>query len=808
MQQTVSTRHWRDNVLGIAAILFGISAPLFFLGRAALGIGLGLSLICAVVSADHGDAWRKMRRDVATPIGLLIVATLVVFLISAIFSVVPEKSLGTWAARFSMLAGIWYLMRLIAPKAKWAWDACVYATWILVAYCLIAIVFQPEILSLKAMMEPDFRFDITRRLKPTGSFLIFGAMILVFDGIDRKGFTRFFSIALALGVLPILEVSEGRANVAALMAAACAVGIGGILLIKSRALKFTVLAGVGVFCICVLVWLSFVTSNSGSLRGFEAYLPIWLVDIHRQIIWQFTFSHVFDHPLIGYGINAAPWVPGANDLAGGSTQSVLPGHPHSWFMEIWLEAGILGLVTVVPLSLLIGLTAVKDVRHKGIVAAGLTLMMPAAYWFAGLFNYSFWTSWWFGVVMLTFALAFLRREKMIAKQAGPKRRKNMIVCAEDWSFVSHRIGLGRAALVRGDEVVVACNTGAATEELRREGFRVVDVPIARGGLSPMKSLKTIMALACVIRRENPDVIVNVAIQCVVLSAFAGLLVGARHSVNMVTGLGFLFVSGGAKVRFVRSVVLMVLRWYARCPSLRVIVQNSDDYALMAKLGFNQSRLALIRGSGVDASVFAPSEKTSSQPKTAIFVARMLWSKGLGELIEASRLLKARGREYRLLLVGDVDLANPDSATEEDLRAWQQEGLIDWLGKRADIPDLMTKADLAVLPSWREGLPKALLEAASCGLAMVATDVPGCREIVRPDENGLLVPLRDSKALADAIENLLEDDPKRDAYGKAARSLVERELCDAVIIAKTLSVVTGDPVTEGGEPKLRPRTVPA
>jgi glycosyltransferase involved in cell wall biosynthesis len=778
-------------MLGIAAILFGISAPLFFFGRAALGTGLGLSLICAVIAADHGEAWRKMRRDIATPIGGMIIATLIIFLISAALSVVPEKSLGTWLGRFAMLAGVWYLMRLIEPKAKVAWDACVYATWALVAYSLIAILVQPEILSLKAMMEPDFRFDITRRLKPVGSFLIFGAMILVFDAVDRKDYKRFLSFVVVAAIIPILEVSHGRANVAAMLAACGAIGFCAAFLIRSRWIQAAIAAVIAILVVLALSWLSEVTGNMHDLRGFEPYLPMWLVDVHRQMIWQFTFGHVFDSPLIGYGINAAPWVPGANELAGSSTQSVLPGHPHSWFMEIWLEAGVLGLLVVVPLVLLIGLTGFKDVRHNGIVAGGLTLMMMAAYWFAGLFNYSFWTSWWFGVVMLSFALAFLRRERMLPNRAPQKRRKTMIVCAEDWSFVSHRIGLGRAALVRGDEVVVACNIGPVAEDLRNEGFRVVGIPIARGGLSPLKSLKTIKALACLIRRENPDVIVNVAIQCVVLSSFAGLLVGAKRSINMVTGLGFLFVSDGAKAKLVRHIVSALLRCYALCPSIRVIVQNADDLALMTKLGFKQDRLGLIRGSGVDISAFSPVVKEPSESKIAIFVARMLWSKGLAELIEAARILKSRDRNYRIVLVGDTDPANPDSANEGDLRKWQSEGLVEWLGKRSDIAGLMRQADLAVLPSWREGLPKALLEAAACGLAMVATDVPGCREIVHHGENGLLVPLRDSSALADAIEALMEDDAKRTTYGKAARELVERELCESVIIAQTLAFASGD-----------------
>ncbi|WP_147262280.1 glycosyltransferase family 4 protein [Thalassospira xiamenensis] len=379
-------------------------------------------------------------------------------------------------------------------------------------------------------------------------------------------------------------------------------------------------------------------------------------------------------------------------------------------------------------------------------------------------------------------------KKTVAMQ---RRRKLMFVCGEDWYFVSHRIGLGRAALVRGDEVIVACNANEAAVKLRAEGFRVVDVPIARGGLSPIKSLKTIKALACLIRRERPDIVINVAIQCVVLSVLAGLLVGVRRSVNMVTGLGFMFVSNGAKAHFVRSVVSMLMRAYARWPSIHVIVQNSDDFELMRGLGFSQKRLSLVRGSGVDIRQFCPGkpERRHDERKTAIFVARMLWSKGLAELVEAAGILKDRGLSYRVLLVGDIDPANPDSADMESLVKWQQDGLLEWLGKRSDIADLLRQSDLAVLPSWREGLPKSLLEAAASGLAMVASDVPGCREIVKHDQTGFLVPMRDAGALAQAIEDLMEDDTKREALGRNARILVEQELCDAVVIRKTLDIIS-------------------
>jgi len=171
---------------------------------------------------------------------------------------------------------------------------------------------------------------------------------------------------------------------------------------------------------------------------------------------------------------------------------------------------------------------------------------------------------------------------------------------------------------------------------------------------------------------------------------------------------------------------------------------------------------------------------------------MLWSKGLAELVDAARILKSRTRDYRILLVGDSDPVNPDSADTKSLVKWQNDGLIEWLGKRSDVAELLRQSDLAVLPSWREGLPKSLLEAAASGLAMVATDVPGCREIVKQEQTGLLVGLGDAEALADAIENLMEDDAKRQKFGQNARVMVEQELCDAVIIRETLDVISGKP----------------
>ena len=617
MHQTFPSLHWRDTLLGIAAALFGLSAPLFFVGPEVMGIGLGLALIsaiAAVVSGDHVRAWRKMRRDIWSPLGVLFALTFFVLGGAATFTALPNAPLWIWGGHFSLVVGVWYLACLISPKAKVAWDTCVYFAWGLVVYGLVGFMIKSGWLSSGVVHGDDFM----RNPVPVDGFVAFSA-VLLFDLIDRKNASRYFSGLVGLCSL--------------LMAVLC------------------------------------------------------------------------------------------------------------WSSETLNQAFVISSLPIVILSVL--------------------------------------------------AMVVLLHAKQQARKLRSIRRKILIVCAEDWSFVSHRIGLGRAALVRGDDVVVACNTGAKADALRKEGFRVVKLPIARGGLSPIKSLKTIKALICLMRRENPDIVVNVAIQCVVLSSIAGLLVGVQRSANMITGLGFLFVSEGPKAKLVRQIVLLVLRFYAFCPSIRIIVQNVDDQSLITRLGFSEKRIALIRGSGVDISTFSPAGKVSGESRTVIFVARMLWSKGLGELIEATRILKSRGHSYRFVLVGDADPANPDSASESDLRGWQEEGLVEWLGKRSDIAALLRGSDLAVLPSWREGLPKSLLEAAASGLAMVATDVPGCREIVHDGENGLLVPLRDPNALANAIEELMEDDLRRQSFGRAARQLVERELCDRVIIARTLDFITSD-----------------
>lgn len=364
----------------------------------------------------------------------------------------------------------------------------------------------------------------------------------------------------------------------------------------------------------------------------------------------------------------------------------------------------------------------------------------------------------------------------------------LIVVAEDWSFLSHRIPLARALKKAGYDVSIACRVQKHGEQIKEEGFNLIALNLARESISPTSALKTVRDLRQLYQKQTPDVIIHSSLFLALLGSLAGLIGSHRRIVNLITGLGFIFIANTPKARLVRLAVTLFFRLFSTIKSIHVVVQNSDDQALFEKLGFrSQQTLHVIRGSGVDEKHFNPADLEPDTPQVT-FVGRILWAKGVAELVEAARLLKARNKLPKIVLVGDPDPGNPQSATQEDLKKWADEGLVECWGRRSDIADIYQKSSIAILPSWREGLPKSLLEAAACGLPMIATDVPGCRELVKEGENGLLVPLQDPKAIAEAIEKLIDNPKLREKFGRAARKMVEDELNEQAIAAQTVSVV--------------------
>jgi glycosyltransferase involved in cell wall biosynthesis len=361
----------------------------------------------------------------------------------------------------------------------------------------------------------------------------------------------------------------------------------------------------------------------------------------------------------------------------------------------------------------------------------------------------------------------------------------LFLVTEDWYFWSHRVALARAARDAGWRVAVACRCNGHRARLEAEGFAVEPLPFRRRSLEPWREIATLAAIVALYRRVRPDVVHHVALKPAVYGSIAAWLTGVPAVLNAVAGMGYVFISGSPKARLLRPMLKAAFgRLFDRAGS-HLVVQNEDDHAAFAKI-MPPERLHLIRGSGVDTAVFAPSPEPEGVPVAAL-VGRMLWDKGVGEAVEAARILKRRGVALRLVLVGPPDPENPRSIPEAQLRAWHDEGVVEWWGPREDVAAVWRQAAIAVLPSYREGLPKALLEAASAGRPMVATDVPGCREIVRHDIDGLLVPVRRAEPLADALQRLAEDASLRVRLGAEGRRRVAAELSDGAVIRQFLKL---------------------
>ena len=351
---------------------------------------------------------------------------------------------------------------------------------------------------------------------------------------------------------------------------------------------------------------------------------------------------------------------------------------------------------------------------------------------------------------------------------------------EDWAFLSHRLPMARAARDSGFDVVVATRVSQHRAEIEAEGFRVVHVNFDRGGMNPFTEIRTVIALVCLMRREKPDIVHNIALKAILDGSLAELCSPVRHVVNSFTGMGAVF-TGDSGFGLLRTILISAFRLLMRCANTHVIVQNDDDRAQLSSLGIGTSeRTIKICGSGVDTKAFAPSPEPDG-PVTVTMVSRLLWDKGIGELMAAAQTLHDRGSDVRFVIVGTPDPENPKSVDKETYNRWQQEGIVEFQGHRTDIAAVWAQSHIAVLPSYREGMPKSLLEAAACGKPMITTAVPGCRALVEHGVNGVLVPARDAISLADAIETMAADQEARHRMGRAARTMIEQHYADTIIM---------------------------
>lgn len=360
---------------------------------------------------------------------------------------------------------------------------------------------------------------------------------------------------------------------------------------------------------------------------------------------------------------------------------------------------------------------------------------------------------------------------MIPISSSPPARPVLLyLVTEDWYFLSHRLPMAREAQRAGYEVHVVTHVNKGAAAIEAEGFRLHAVRWRRGSINPFAFLSNTYAVRKIYRQIDPDLVHHVALQPTIVGSLAAA--GLRCvRLNALAGLGFAFTSDTPKARLVRPVLRALLRHVLSHPRAAVLVQNPDDRAAVQSLGIAPQHIFLIPGSGVETDTLMPLPEPAG-PVTVAFVGRLLDDKGLRTLVEAHAILRRRGELLRLLIAGDPDPANPVSIPPAEIAEWGRRPGIELLGHVSDIRAVWSRAHIAVLPSRREGLPKSLLEAAACGRPIVATDVPGCREIARQDINALLVPPDDAPALADAMARLASDAKLRARYGAAGRTLVE------------------------------------
>jgi len=357
-------------------------------------------------------------------------------------------------------------------------------------------------------------------------------------------------------------------------------------------------------------------------------------------------------------------------------------------------------------------------------------------------------------------------------------QKILYLVSEDWYFVSHRLPMARAARAAGYEVHVATRIDKHAPQIVDEGFILHPVEWRRGSMNVFRFIATVIQVRRLYRLLRPDLVHHVALVPTVVGSFAALGLPMQR-LNAFAGLGYVFTSETAKARLARALAAPVLGWLLRWPGASVLVQNPDDRAVALRLGIPAERISLIPGSGIDVDSLTAMPEPSG-PFTIGFVGRLLDDKGVRTLVQAHDILSGCGVTVRALIAGEPDPSNPASIPQQTLAGWHKRPNLVLLGHVDDIRTVWREAHVAVLPSRREGLPKSLLEAAACGRPLIATDVPGCREIARHGVNALLVPADNPPALADAIETLMKDAELRQRFGRAARQLVLDQFSSARI----------------------------
>jgi glycosyltransferase involved in cell wall biosynthesis len=354
-------------------------------------------------------------------------------------------------------------------------------------------------------------------------------------------------------------------------------------------------------------------------------------------------------------------------------------------------------------------------------------------------------------------------------------------------FISHRLKLALAARDAGYDVHVATPRSKHVPQLQGTGITWHELRLSRSGMNPLAEWRSFRRLCELYRSLRPDLVHHVTSKPVLYGTIAARITGTPAVVNAISGMGHAYAGGGLIARWLRAGVLAGYRFALRHPRMRLIVQNRDHRRLFASLRWIRAAdVVVVPGSGVDLRRFVPRPTQRGGTVRIVLASRLIYTKGVGEFVAAARLLKQRGLDVQCVLVGEPDPDNPASIPATVLQRWHSEGVIDYTGRQEEMPLVFADTDIVCLPTYYgEGIPKVLVEAAACGLPIVTTDWPGCREVVAHGDNGLLVPIRNPEALAAALETLARDAGLRQEMGRRGRARIEGEYSLDSVICRTL-----------------------
>ena len=370
----------------------------------------------------------------------------------------------------------------------------------------------------------------------------------------------------------------------------------------------------------------------------------------------------------------------------------------------------------------------------------------------------------------------------------PKEKTLLYVTNSINFFVAHKISLAMAAKQNGFSIHIAAPEEKGFDANQEKRFVFHPIPLGRKTISPWKEFRTILFLYRLYKKVRPDLIHHLTIKPMIYGSLAVQFLRFKpYVINAVTGLGYVFVGKDFRSKVLRKIVVPTYRLAFRLKNYAVIFQNPDDQEFFLNKKITQRKnTVLIKGSGVNMTQFPLLPMAQGTP-VVMMISRMLWDKGVGEFWESAQQLKRENILARFVLVGDTDDGNPSAVPSSQIQSWVASGAIEWWGYRKDMPQVLAEAHIVCLPSYREGVPRCLIEAASCGRPLITTDEPGCREVVHDGINGYLIPSRNSKILADKLKILLSDPALRQQMGYLGRDLIEKEFSEEIVIKKTLSI---------------------